>query len=396
MHAGAAAEDREREEDREDHEREPGHRQQRPTVARQAERDRDADGREQPVRRAEAAPGDDGQRDQQSEREKRLHVHGDRVAVIRSRRNPVRERVPDAAQRAGRGQVPVPAFLRVDEGPRVVDLLPQDERVDGGDGHRQREAGERATAVAALPRKHRQRRQQRHAGHARQDRQPGDDARSGEPAALGEHERRQHEEQVERLAVDRRQEERRREDREVEDGAPCSVHAEPFLGQPVQEEKSAGGGRKRDDDPGDDIVAEEDTAEDGDERRVERVESGRGPVVAVLRDLEEERAVPPSPDVRERAEVVQERAVPAVGVRVPVWLEPVEREQRAGPDRCAAPEEDPERRPRGEIEAEVAAGGAVLPKPLTDAHGADDDRRRRNERGPPKRASPRLVGDEPG
>ena len=55
---------------------------------------------------------------------------------------------------------------------------------------------------------------------------------------------------------------------------------------------------------------------------------------------------------------------------MPVRLEPEQREQGGDPDRGAAPEEDPERRARGEVEAEIAAGGALLPKPLTDAHGA--------------------------
>src|SRR5207253_2254467 len=62
--------------------------------------------------------------------------------------------------------------------------------------------------------------------------------------------------------------------------------------------------------------------------------------------------------------------VPARGVRVSVRLEPEEREDRGEPDGSAAPEEDAECRAACTLDWKIPPRRAVLPKPLTHAHGA--------------------------
>src|SRR2546422_815893 len=73
---GPSADRGEREEEREDHEPEAGQREERPAFARDAERDREAERGKEAVRRAEAAPGDDGQDDEEDESREALEVDG--------------------------------------------------------------------------------------------------------------------------------------------------------------------------------------------------------------------------------------------------------------------------------------------------------------------------------
>ena len=75
----------------------------------------------------------------------------------------------------------------------------------------------------------------------------------------------------------------------------------------MQEDEGAERGRERDDDPGQHVVAEEDASQDRDEAGVERAERRACLVVAVLRDADEEHAVPTGPDIRRVAEVVDQR-----------------------------------------------------------------------------------------
>ena len=194
-------------------------------------------------------------------------------------------------------------------------------------------------------------------GSARQDRQTGEHARACEAVPFCERERREHEQQEERLAVHGLQEEAHREHREIQDAALCALGAEPLLRQPVEQEERAEAAGERHDEPGQQVVAEEDPSEDCDERGVERVERGRGSVVAVLRDPEEEVAVPARPDVREVAELVQARRVPATRVGVSVRLEEEEREDRRDPDRRAAPEVDVQRLPLTSAHGRMIIGG---------------------------------------
>ena len=77
-------------------------------------------------------------------------------------------------------------------------------------------------------------RQQGNSGGAGQQREPGDDARLGQPPALGEQERADGEQQEQRLAVDGAEEHRGRGQREEEDGVPRRPRvAEPDARQPV-------------------------------------------------------------------------------------------------------------------------------------------------------------------
>ena len=358
-----------------------------------AQRDRQAERREQPVRRAEAPPGDHGQHDEEHEEGERLEVqHGDadRVGVLHRRPVDVRVRarrelldsgpagaqaVPDSAERAGRREVPAPEPLRVQELPGVALGDPEVERVDREEQRRDRQRGERPHPVALVPGEQREGRQQRGGGRSRQQRQPGDRARGEEAAALGQHEGGQRQQQVERLAVDGLQEEREREDGQVEHRPPGAVGAEPLLGDPVQEQKRAERGRERDEDPGEHVVPEEHAPEQRHRRRVERVERGRGTLrraVAVLGDAQEPDAVPARPDVGDRAEVVRQlRIVPDGRPRVPVRHEDEEREQRRGPDRQARPEEDLGRGIPCARQPQFAAGRPLRQaNALTGGHGA--------------------------
>jgi hypothetical protein len=54
---------------------------------------------------------------------------------------------------------------------------------------------------------------------------------------------------------------------------------------------------------------------------------------------------------------------------MPVRFEEEQREDSGEPDRGAAPQVDPDRRVRGVLDLHVAVRGALLPKPLTYAHG---------------------------
>src|SRR5436190_4567839 len=68
------ADDGQRQEEREDRQAEARDREQWPAAAGDAERNRQAERREQPVGRAEAPPGDHRQRDEESEEGKILEV----------------------------------------------------------------------------------------------------------------------------------------------------------------------------------------------------------------------------------------------------------------------------------------------------------------------------------
>ena len=392
MNTRPPADDREREEEREDRQAEARHGEQGPAVAGHAQGDRKAERGEQPVRRAEAPPGDHGEHDEEHEEREILQVDGggaDRVGVLD--RGPVDVRVrarcelldprparpqavPDPAERSCRREVPAPEPLRPHEGPGVTIGLPEVERVRAEQERGDRQRAECAQAVAFPPREQRERRQQRDAGRSRQQGEPGREARGQEPPPLSESERGQRQQQVERLAVDRLQEEREREERKVEHRAPCPVGPEALLGDPVQKQERAERRGERDQDSGEDVVPEERAPEDRHGRRVQRVEgrsrTGSG-AVAVLRDPQEPDAVPPCPHVGDGAEVVgQRRVVPACRTRVPVRHEDEEREQGCGPDRGACPEKDLRRRVPRAREPQLAASRPRLAYALTGGHGA--------------------------
>ena len=94
----------------------------------------------------------------------------------------------------------------------------------------------------------------------------------------------------------------------------------------------------------------------------------------MLGDADVPLAVRAGPDVRDVAEVVQERSVEARGIRIPVRLEDEQREERGDPDQAAAPEEDREHRTaladqverQKRVEPERATVWKCLPHP----HGA--------------------------
>src|ERR1700751_5814563 len=96
---------------------------------------------------------------------------------------------------------------------------------------------------------------------------------------------------------------------------------------------------------------------------IERCERCACVVVPVLGDAHEEDAVPASPDVGCVAEVVDERRIPARGVRMPIRLEPQEREDRRNPDRSAAPEEDAECGRSRWTRSQLTPSDDVCPKP---------------------------------
>ena len=106
-------------------------------------------------------------------------------------------------------------------------------------------------------------------------------------------------------------------------------------------------------------MAEQDPAETGDEERIEGEERRRArrPGVAVLRDPQEPVAVPPRPDVDGRPELVEPGAVPLAATGVERSVEPDDHDEREQPDRCAAPEEQPE---RGRRAARVVRHSATL------------------------------------
>ena len=85
---------------------------------------------------------------------------GDRVSFDGSRGNPLRECLPDPAQRSGGGEMAMPPVLRVCERPRIAELPPKEERVEGHDRQREREPHESARTVARAPRQQRERGQQ--------------------------------------------------------------------------------------------------------------------------------------------------------------------------------------------------------------------------------------------
>ena len=285
----------------------------------------------------------------------------------------------DPAERPGGREPPLPDhLLRVEERERVPDPDREHRRVDREEERRHGDPRERSPPVGCAPREHDERRQQGDSGRAGQEREPRRRPCLPESAPLGEQERRHREEQEERLAVHGAEEERRRRDREKEDRVPRGLLAEAKAGQPVEQHEGGRPGRERDEHAGEQVVAEQEPAEPGDEERVEREERrrARGPGVAVLRDPEEPVAVPPPPDVDRRAELVEPGAVPlaAAGVERPV--EPEHHHEREQPDRCAAPEEQPE---RGRRAARVVR------------HGRDSNGRL-NRKGERRRGCRRRIG----
>src|SRR5438093_274900 len=74
VHLWTASDRSEREKEREDDETEAGQREQRPAVARHAQRDREAERREKTIGGAETSPGDHSQDREQDERPKALEV----------------------------------------------------------------------------------------------------------------------------------------------------------------------------------------------------------------------------------------------------------------------------------------------------------------------------------
>src|SRR5262249_50172528 len=148
-------------------------------------------------------------------------------------------------------------------------------------------------------------------------------------------------------------------------------------GEGGKEEESGKRGQQRDDDAGEQVVAEERTSEPADKSRIEGIEGGRRArcgVVAVLRDTEEEHAVPAGPDVRDPAQVAGDGGVvPARDIRMVVRLEPREREEGRGPDRGPGPEEELGHRVPGPFEAQLPARGAALLHTFGRAHRRSDD-----------------------
>src|SRR3954465_4802303 len=165
------------------------------------------------------------------------------------------------------------------ESPRIADLLPQDEGIDGS--HRERECRPRECrgAVTTAPGEDAEPRKHSDAGDAREDREPRHHARAGPAPALRECERREREREEERLAVDGLEKERHREQGELEDGAARAVRAECSFGRGVQEDECSKRRGERNDDAREHVVAEEDMADEPDERWIERPERGRRVVV---------------------------------------------------------------------------------------------------------------------
>ena len=387
MHSRPSADHGQSHEAREEDEPEAGHREQRPTGARRAERDRQADRAEKAVGRTEAAPGDHREHDQQHEERERLQVDrrcAHRVGVLNGRPVDVGVRargelldagpgraqpIPDPTERTRIREVAVPEALRPGEGQRVAAGSREVEGVRGEDERRDAQAEERTPPVRPPPGHDHERREQRDPGDAREHGQAGHQAGADPATALGEQERADRECEEQRLGVDGAEEQCHREYGEVEDRAAGAVRAEARFGQPVEEDEGGERRGQRDDDPCGDVVPAEDTADPGESERVEGVERGGHAVrlaVAVYGDAEEPDAVPSRPHVGHPAEVAgQGGVVPPGGVRMPVRLEDQPGEQRACPDRRAAPEEDPDRRPPDHRHAQLG-------EPCADAGPASD------------------------
>src|SRR5581483_9731738 len=184
--------------------------------------------------------------------------------------------------------------------------------------------------------------------------------------------RREREQQEERLAVHRLQEQRHRTNREVEDGAARSAGAEAGVGEAVEEDERAERRGERDRDPCQDVLTAENVPQHPQRGRVKGREGGRGVVVAMLGDLEEEAAVPAGPEVGEPAELVHDRPVPDTRAWVPIRLEPEERERGGDPDRDPAPEEELGDREPCLGYPQLYPAGAALANSLTCAHDRRD------------------------
>jgi hypothetical protein len=354
------------EEERKDHEPEARQREERPALARHAQRQEQAQRGEEAVGRAEPAPGCDRQSGEEQQAQERGQVHHRGVQRLCVSDRPVDpavrpghdlphpgprgpRSVPDALQRPEPGQPAVPGVLRVQERPRLADLLPEQERVGGEQRRRDGETRQAAAPVARVPRKQHQRGEQREPERPGQQRQPGYAARFEPPSALREQEGPHGQQQEERLAVHGAEEERHREDGDIEHGPPRAVRTEPLLCQPEEQRERAGACCHRDRQPRQHEVPAEHAAETRHECRIEREERrclirvGRVPV---LGDAHEPGAVPACPDVHEPADVVHPAAVPDHGERRRLGLEPEQCEDERPPERDAAPREDLERRAR--------------------------------------------------
>ena len=178
----------------------------------------------------------------------------------------------------------MPAVLSIGEGEGIIELLPEHERIDSGDRDRQGQSAESLQPLPLTPREHGEGGQQCDPGGTGEHGEACDDSRRGISAALGEEEREQRQKEEERLAVDRLQKERHRKDGEIQDRAPRAVLTEARFSEPMQEHERPQRRCQRDDDTGEDVVTEEDSAEHGDECRIERMKRGRGLVVAVFCD----------------------------------------------------------------------------------------------------------------
>src|SRR5439155_4028427 len=152
---------------REDDEPEAGQREERPAVARHAERDREARGAEEAVDRAEPSPDDHREEEEENEKTEELEVER-RDAHRRGVPNgpvdvPARPgdelphardggagAVPETAEGACPGEVPRPGRveLRVQERERLAALLPEHERVDDEAERREGEARQRPAPFA--------------------------------------------------------------------------------------------------------------------------------------------------------------------------------------------------------------------------------------------------------
>ena len=267
----------------------------------------------------------------------------------------------DPAERPGRREPPLPDhLLRVEERERVADPDREHRRVDREEERRHGDPGERSPPVGCAPREHDERRQQGDPGRAGQQREPRRRPCLPEPAPLGEQERRHREEQEERLAVHGAEEERGRRDREKEDRVPRGLLAEAKAGQPVEQHERGRPGRERDEHAGEQVVAEQEPAE---RRRRGADRAGRTPACSRARSSRSPRSAgtsrcPTAPQTSiADAELVEPGAVPlaAAGVERPV--EPEHHHEREQPDRCAAPEEQPE---RGRRAARVVRHGRTL------------------------------------
>jgi hypothetical protein len=177
VHAAVATEDGERDQAGERDEREPRERvEPAEALGGKRHRQREGDDRVEAVRGPEQAP-----------RERRQREHGRReegtgnVALA--------DGLDEPAERAERGERPVPDALRVDEREPVPDPRLEGERV--GQEHREwdDEQTEVTHAPARTPRADRERRQERNTLRSGEEREPRRDRGPADAAAFGEEER---------------------------------------------------------------------------------------------------------------------------------------------------------------------------------------------------------------